>query len=55
MQDLHDGARIAQMPGFDVTVGTTAYGGRVAIGDVTGEGHGDLVASEGRDDAGGDV
>ena len=47
----YDAASILGMPGFDVTVGSTLYGGRVGLADVTGDGHAELVGGLGRDPA----
>ncbi|MFN7971730.1 MAG: hypothetical protein U0166_05205 [Acidobacteriota bacterium] len=46
-----DGSSIAPLPGFDVTVSTTSYGGHVGLGDVTGSGRETLLAGQGRDPA----
>jgi len=47
----YDGSLVQALPGFDRTPYTTAYGGRVAAGDVNEDGRDDLVASPGPDPA----
>ncbi|MFN7971927.1 MAG: SBBP repeat-containing protein [Acidobacteriota bacterium] len=48
----YDGSAVAALPGFDVTTNASrSYGGRIGLGDVTGDARSDLLAGEGRDPA----
>ena len=50
----YDGGPLGASAGFDVTLPTgTLYGGRVGLGDVTGDVRADLLAGAGRDPAAG--
>lgn len=46
----YDGSSLTALPGFDITL-WTGYGGRVGIGDLSGDQSADLVAGLGRDPA----
>lgn len=47
----YDATNVAALPGFDVTPYGGSYGGRVGLGDVSGEGWADLLPGAGRDPA----